>query len=356
MKDQIIFDTTDAGTIADSDKILSGLVSSSDGSTLITDTLDGGKQGLDVFVINSGLTTADAANKDEDTAHTTGDTGNFVLAVRNDTEGSLVDADGDYAPLQVDASGRLRVISDLDYDDPANHNEDDAHTSGDTGKYVLSVRQDTLATSTDADGDYQSFKTNSLGELYVKDTDATALLTTIDADTSSIAVDTAAISVNTAATVAALADLGKAEDDPHVSGDTGVMSLAVRNDAGTPLAADGDYIPLTTDATGSMYVNVTNDIDVNDAALANTALATAAAAVDTTAGGTNLVTELADRKYANIYNNGNRRIFIGVSGVTAASGFPLAPRSYLELRAGAAIDLHAIAAAGTQDVRILEMS
>jgi len=47
---------------------------------------------------------------DEDTAHTSGDTGQFILVVRNDDEGSLVDTNGDYAPLQVDELGRLRVI------------------------------------------------------------------------------------------------------------------------------------------------------------------------------------------------------------------------------------------------------
>jgi hypothetical protein len=44
----IIFYTTDADVIADSHKILSGIIST-DGSTLITDTLEGSKQGLDVL-------------------------------------------------------------------------------------------------------------------------------------------------------------------------------------------------------------------------------------------------------------------------------------------------------------------
>lgn len=51
-------------------------------------------------------------------------------------------------------------------------------------------------------------------------------------------------------------NLGKAEDAGHTSGDTGVMMLAVRNDAGTVLAGTtGDYIPLTTDDVGSLRVN-----------------------------------------------------------------------------------------------------
>lgn len=50
-------------------------------------------------------------------------------------------------------------------------------------------------------------------------------------------------------------NLGKAEDAPHTTGDVGVEMLAVRNDAGGPLAgATGDYIPLTTDANGNLRV------------------------------------------------------------------------------------------------------
>lgn len=45
--------------------------------------------------------------------------------------------------------------------------EDAAHASGDVGVYFLTVRQDTPASSTSADGDYQSAKTDSLGCLWV---------------------------------------------------------------------------------------------------------------------------------------------------------------------------------------------
>ena len=53
----------------------------------------------------------------------------------------------------------------------------------------------------------------------------------------------------------AAASLGKAEDAAHASGDVGVMLLAVRKDTAAALAGtDGDYIPLTTDNTGRLYV------------------------------------------------------------------------------------------------------
>lgn len=49
--------------------------------------------------------------------------------------------------------------------------------------------------------------------------------------------------------------LGKAEDAVHANGDTGVMVLAVRNDAGAVLAGStGDYIPISTDSTGAVRV------------------------------------------------------------------------------------------------------
>lgn len=52
------------------------------------------------------------------------------------------------------------------------------------------------------------------------------------------------------------ADLGKAEDAPHVSGDTGVMSLAVRNDTGATFTSlDGDYSPIGVDAAGRVGVS-----------------------------------------------------------------------------------------------------
>ena len=337
MKDSLIFDITDAGTIADSDSV-GAYLRSSDG-TLLTHTTDGAREALDVFTELGHL---------EDSAHVSGDVGAFMLAVRNDVEGSLVSADGDYAPLQVDSLGRLRVIADIDVGNEIEKAEDSAHVSGDIGAYMLAVRADTRPTNanTSTDGDYASLFVNTNGELYVKATDSDALLTTIDADTGTISTNTTTLVAGT-----------HLEDAAHASGDRGYFSLAVRNDAGTALAADGDYIPFTTNASGALYTAVTGTVTVTDAALANTDLVAASTSVDTTAGGTDLrATDLTNRKYLFVYNFGNRRIYIGETGVTSATGFPVSPGSYLELRAGAAQDVYAIAEAGTQDIRTLELS
>lgn len=57
----------------------------------------------------------------------------------------------------------------------------------------------------------------------------------------------------------------KAEDSVHVSGDLGIMSLAVRQDTLSALAANGDYIPFTTDSSGRLRTIVSGPIDQGNA-------------------------------------------------------------------------------------------
>ena len=205
----------------------------------------------------------------EDSAHVSGDKGIMALAVRNDVEGSLVSADGDYGSLQLDALGRLRVAADISVVSGHEKLEDAVHVSADVGSYVLAVRQDVLAVSTSADGDYASFKVNAAGALYV--------------------------------------------------------------DAGT--------------------------ITVNDAALANIAIASAAKLLASANTAENIITSpLSARKYLWIYNKDNQAIFVGQSGVTAANGFPISPGSYMELRAGAAVDIEFVSAKINHEIRTLEIS
>ncbi len=119
----------------------------------------------------------------------------------------------------------------------------------------------------------------------------------------------------------------------------------------------------THDGTGTAITSTAGALDVNiasgdiDDSLANTDIAVGSTSVDTTAGGTDLrATDLAARKWFYIYNNGNKFIYLGESGVTSATGFPLPPGAMVDLRAGASINMYAIADAGTQDVRTLELS
>jgi peroxiredoxin len=72
--------------------------------------------------------------------------------------------------LVVNADGSINANVDVSVTNGSDKLEDAASASGDTGTYVLSVRQDTPASSTSADGDYQSFKTDSKGQLWTAST------------------------------------------------------------------------------------------------------------------------------------------------------------------------------------------
>jgi hypothetical protein len=96
---------------------------------------------------------------------------------------------------------------------------------------------------------------------------------------------------------------------------------------------------------------------VSDAALANTAILSAAETLDVADTSQNaVVSPLANRKYLWIYNNDNQSMAIGGPGVTMADGFPISPRAYMELRAGAAVDLEFVSAKLNHEIRTLELS
>ena len=240
--DRLVFDTTATADSANVGAYLRG----SDG-TLLTHTGGAlnvnitGATGLGIFA--------------EDAAHSSGDLGQQMLAVRNDAGTSLVGTDGDYAPLQVDSTGALRVAASVTIGD--NKAEDAAHSSGDTGSYVLSVRQDTLASTTSADGDYQSFKTDALGRLRMS--------------------------------------------SAKQSGVYGAVSVG----------------------------NTATDL---------------------------IGTDLANRTSVIIQNVSNKYVYVGLdNSVTTANGLQLAAGASMEIEANAAINLHAIVASGTADVRYLEL-
>lgn len=80
-------------------------------------------------------------------------------------------------------------------------------------------------------------------------------------------------------------NLGKAEDELHTDGDTGVMGLAVRNDTQTSICnADGDYTPQTVDDKGATWVHngttgeVGSTTNVHEPAVNTAAIVTKAAA------------------------------------------------------------------------------
>lgn len=229
----------------------------------------------------------------EDSAHSSGDTGIFTLAVRNDSESSLADTDGDYAPLQVDSNGRLKVATVVSVEpSDAEFAEDSAHSSGDTGLHMLAVRQDTLAASSDTDGDYSSLKVDADGELYVTDEAARSSLSAIETDAAAIEAELLDQGTTLDSIETEVQSLSHAEDAAHSSGDAGIMSLAVRADSdGTLADTDGDYAPLQVNAEGKLKVAAETSQVGSEAYAVTDALAAAGDGLETiTASGTPWVT------------------------------------------------------------------
>lgn len=108
------------------------------------------------------------AEKAEDAAHTSGDNGLMILAVRKDSAAALAGTDGDYIPLIVDANGRLHVLDANSATIAAlSKAEDAAHSSGDTGIQLLTVRKDTAEAIAGTTGDYAPLEVDASGQLYV---------------------------------------------------------------------------------------------------------------------------------------------------------------------------------------------
>jgi hypothetical protein len=90
--------------------------------TAISNALPSGTNAIGKLAANSGVdigdvdvtsvvpgTAATSLGKAEDAGHSTGDVGVMALAVRQDAAAALAGTDADYAPLEVDAIGRLHA-------------------------------------------------------------------------------------------------------------------------------------------------------------------------------------------------------------------------------------------------------
>jgi hypothetical protein len=216
-------------------------------------------------------------------AQGTTDTGVPALVVRNDTLADLSGADGDYTPLQVNATGALYVAvhssalptgaatstlqtsseailttintsldnieADADTSAGAVKNIQSAQGTTDPGIPALVVRNDTLADLAGADHDYAPLQVNASGALYTT-------------------VSTGSIDVTSIVPGVAATSLGKAIQSAQGTTDTGVAALVVRNDTLADLAgSDHDYAPLQVNATGALYTSLATAIPAGTATI-----------------------------------------------------------------------------------------
>lgn len=199
----------------------------------------------------------------EDSAHSTGQEGVVLLAVRRDSASSGVDTDGDYATLSVTSNGSLRVSGDGG-SGGTQYAVDTAGGGTDTGTLALAVRDDALGTLTPADGDYTQLRTNARGAQWVA----------MDAEAHDAALSSNPILVGGYASAAA---------PTNVSGDgDAVRAWMLRNGA--------QCVQLT--AAGALIAgDATNGIDVDVTRLPTLAAVTTVSTVTTVGTVTNITNQ-----------------------------------------------------------------
>lgn len=185
------------------------------------------------------------------TTEATGDRGVPALCVRKDTQADVATADGKYAPPQLNASGAMRV-------------DGSAVTQPVSGTVTItpSGTQTVAISQTGANNDVDVLSI-AAGDNNIGNVD---IASSLPAGTNAIGklaansgVDIGDVDVTSVIPGTGATNLGKAEDAAHTSGDIGVMSLGVRNDALAALTGTNlDYSPIGVTASGEVYSYVTN--------------------------------------------------------------------------------------------------
>jgi hypothetical protein len=211
MLDRLIFDTTDAQTIADSHSV--GAYLRDANGDLITSQANGSQQALDVGINVAGvqidprqiraLTNADVVTAEQGTSPWVVSATDLDIRDLNHAQDNVAIAQGGNT-MVVNADGSINVNADISVVTGSDKAEDSAHASGDIGSYVLAVRQDTLAASTSTDGDYASLKVSAAGALYVNLAESTATITTSDAALANTAILSTANALDVADTAEAV--------------------------------------------------------------------------------------------------------------------------------------------------------
>lgn len=183
----------------------------------------------------------------EDTAHGTGDKGVMPLAVRRDANTTLADTTGDYAPLQVDANGSLKVaiISGAGSGGTA-HQDNAAFTPGTTNFTPIGGEVDDTGSTDATENSAAAVRMTTKRAIHVNLRDASGNELAVGGGTQ------------------------YDEDTAHVSGDKLTMAGVVRADTAASLAGtDGDRTALIVDASGRLHVNVGNTVTVGSHAVTN---------------------------------------------------------------------------------------
>ncbi len=281
---------------------------------------------VDVLSVVPG-TGATALGKAEDAAHTTGDTGVLGFAVRRDADTSLVDTDGDYAPLQVNASGSLKVAITAGAGSGGTAIADDAaFTAGSTSLTPIGGMFDDAAPDSVDEGDAGVVRMSANRNMYVQLRDAAGNERGLNIDASgNIGVTDAGAALTVDGTVTANLAAGT-----NNIGDVDILSIAAgdNNIGNVDIAsiAAGDNNIGNVDLASAIPAGTNNigDVDVLTVAPPSTVYAgqtaVTTAGTEVTLGSSQALTQGAWIKALHA-NTGF--IYVGLNGVTSSTGFVL---------------------------------
>lgn len=131
-----------------------------------------------------------------------------------------------------------------------------------------------------------------------------------------------------------------------------IRDLAAASDSVAAWVKDGSGTAINSTSNALNVYMTGGTIDVQNEA--DTAIESTAKSVSTT--GALLASQLSGRKFMLVQNLGSKHVYVGKSGVSSSSGLQLAPGMIFEFQLGPSISMHAVSAAGTQDVRIMELA
>ena len=134
----------------------------------------------------------------------------------------------------------------------AEYAEDSSHTSADTGNFILGVRNDTLAALGGSDGDYVPFQMNSSGALFVDIADGGQLDTIIDTlETTHTAIETDAAAIEVLLTAANVDHAANEVLLTGIDADTDAIKTSVQL---LDNAVDGNYLNVNANIAGTDFV------------------------------------------------------------------------------------------------------
>lgn len=258
-------------------------------------------------------------------------------------DGTAITQSGGALDVNIASSDISITVSEVDV-----YAEDSVHATGDIGTFMLAVRRDVAASGVSADGDYSSLNVDASGQLWVKDADVLAKLnagltvSATDLDIRNLVFATDKVDVTGSEVSLDAATLAALESITVSAIDLDIRSLAAATDSVAAWANDG-----AGNAIGSLggALRVTDHADtIAQAApvIADTATAIAAAAT---------------QSKIMVQNLDSKTIYIGNSGVTSGTGYPVDKNEFIELPFSGT--LYAITASGSTavgNVRVLQLS